>query len=214
MAANNLPELGVPSPAGGKEEVSSSPATNTITLPRRVVYFQAALLGVIATTFFVFGLMVGSLTSNNGFQPETVSCEVSGKVVYEEDGALLPDAGAVVLMISSTDRPSERLNPSSILPHSFVPLENGVFNTIHKFGGAIVRTDKAGKFNIVVDSPAKYELIVISKNKKGSDSLSKRQLAALSSYFMPIENITANNAVHVSSQKVKSTQKKLADIKL
>ena len=219
MATNNPSQPDVSYPVelpqdSSNSETTNTEKTNTITLPRSVVYFQAAFLGVIATTFFIFGLMVGSLTSNNGFEPEIVSCEVSGEIVYEKNGVEYQDSGAVVMMISNTDRPTERLNPTSIHPDSFVPLENDVITTIHKLGGAIVRADDKGRFNIFVDSPAKYELIVISKNKADGESLSKRQMAALSSYFRPVENLTANKAVHVSSLKVNAKQKEVPKIKL
>ena len=34
--------------------------SRTIAVPRWVVYFQAALLGLVATTFFIFGLIITS----------------------------------------------------------------------------------------------------------------------------------------------------------
>lgn len=206
MSSENSPKL--------SDSTDTSELSNIITLPRRVVYFQAAMLGLIATTFFIFGLMVGSLTANNGYEPEIVSCRVSGQVVYNDDGIERSDSGAVVLLISTVNRPTERLNPGSIHPDSFVPLENDVITTIHELGGAITRTDSAGSFNFEVDSPAKYELIVISKNKPGGTALSKRQMAAISTYFSPVENLRAKKAVHLDTLKIDATQKKLGKIEL
>ena len=122
MATNNPSQPDVSYPVELPQDSSNSETTNTITLPRSVVYFQAALLGVIATTFFIFGLMVGSLTSNNGFEPEIVSCEVSGEIVYEKNGVEYQDSGAVVMMISNTcllyTSPSPRDKRQSRMPSS------------------------------------------------------------------------------------------------
>ena len=68
-----------------------------VTVPRWAIYCQAALLGIIATTFFVFGMMVGSLTSNSTEVNATFDCRVVGSVAYRIDGDLKADDGAVIL---------------------------------------------------------------------------------------------------------------------
>lgn len=184
----------------------------TITLSRRIVYFQAALLGVIATTFFVFGMMVGSLTAKNELDAKIVDCEISGRVIYTSDGVNLADSGAVVMILPLGKTPERRLNPRSIHPDSFAPTDNEVIETIVELGGAVVRTDGIGKFNVEVDSPSKYSIIVVSKRSRGGGALEKKQMAALSTYFMPAEEARSGKAIYVTSIRVDSTQKKLGDI--
>lgn len=186
----------------------------TITLSRRIVYFQAALLGVIATTFFVFGMMVGSLTSKNELDAKIVDCEISGRVFYTSDGRQLSDSGAVVMILPIGKAPERRLNPRSIHPDSFDPTDNEVIETVVELGGAIVRTDGTGKFNVEVNSPAKYSVIVVSKNSNDRGGLEKKQMAALSTYFMPVEEVRDGKSIYVTSIRVDSTQKKLGDISL
>lgn len=186
----------------------------TITLSRRIVYFQAALLGVIATTFFVFGMMVGSLTSKNELDAKIVDCEISGKVVYTSDGRRLADQGAVVMILPLGKTPERRLNPGSIHPESFDPTENEVIASVVELGGAVVRTNANGEFNVDVDSPGKYSIVVVSKQSTDRGGLEKKQMAALSTYFMPVEEVRAGKAIYVTSIRVDSTQKKLGEISL
>ena len=188
--------------------------SQTITLPRKIVYFQAALLGVIATTFFVFGMMVGSITSKNQFAPEIVDCRLSGNVVYESGNRNLPDSGAVVLILPLDKSPERRLNPKSIHPDAFDATDNDVIDSILELGGAVIRTDQNGAFNVEVDSPAKYSVIVISKHSPENSSLTKKQMAALSTYFMPVEDVRTGKAVFLKAVKLDSTRKKLGEIKL
>ena len=49
--------------SGGEATEIRAIAAGNIVLPRWVVYFQASMLGVCAATFFVFGMMVGNVTS-------------------------------------------------------------------------------------------------------------------------------------------------------
>ena len=185
----------------------------TITLPRRIVYFQAALLGIIATTFFVFGMMVGTLTSRNQGSPKIVDCTVTGTVVIRENGEIQPDAGAVVILLPTGKNPEKRRNPRIVHPDSFQPVDNEIIDEIHQLGGAVVRTDAQGKFNVLVDSPARYEVIVISKNGQNDDELTKKEMATLSTYFMPVEQLRKGKSIHVSSVRLETTRERIGEIK-
>jgi hypothetical protein len=202
----------IPPPVDGESSPNPVDTQQTITLPRKVVYFQAALLGVIATTFFVFGMMVGSLTSKNGFEPEIVDCAVSGTVTFDRQGARVYDPEAVVLILPIDKTPERRLNPTSIHPDSFDATDNDVIQEILKLGGAVVRTNKNGGFNVEVDSPGRYNVVVISKSSSDSKSLSKKQMAALSTYFMPVNDIRSGKAVFAQSVRLDSTRKKIGKI--
>ena len=89
----------------------SKPASwsELIEVPRWAVYSQAALLGLIATTFFIFGMMVGNLTSNSSAEiNQTFDCRVVGSVAYRVDGDLRADEGAVVMLLPQDRKPDVR----------------------------------------------------------------------------------------------------------
>ena len=127
--------------------------SQTVSVARWIVYFQGALLGVVAATFFIFGMMVGSLTQSKQNGPILIDCQVSGRVMFSGTSGERPDVGAVVLLLPRDARPEKRLDGRSVNPASFVPLENPVIDFVHAAGGAIVRADEQGRFEVYVKAP-------------------------------------------------------------
>lgn len=163
---------------------------NTVTLPRWVVYFQGALLGVVATTFFIFGMMVGSLT--NPAATKIQSCRVKGHVSIEHNGATIPDQGSVVIFLPVDVENVQRQPPETLHPSNFQPLNNPAIEMIHAIGGAVVRANESGQFEFYVDSPRAFDLLVVS-TKEGRKDLSKTEMAGISKFFLPVENLLKDN---------------------
>jgi len=190
-----------------------------ITLPRWVVYFQAALLGLIATTFFVFGLMVGSLTSGTEAETgATFDVQVTGAVVWDHGTGWVADEGAVLFLLPRTGKPLERAAGNSVAPDSFEPLNNPGVAIVNRLGGAVVRTDTTGKFDILIDgseSGIDYFVLVVSRNQieKKPHSLTKQQLAAIGTYFVPVESVINDRAMYWSTLKASKEKIDLGTIK-
>ena len=177
-------------------EQGSSVPTNTkpshILLPRKVVYFQGALLGIVATTFFIFGMMVGSLTGG----PSTAkiqSCRVTGFVTFQKNGSSVPDSGSVVLLLPIDSANIQRQSPEQLRPNNFKPLNNPAIEMVHQAGGVVVRADESGKFDVYVDSPRSFDLLVISRNQKGKRVLTKSEMAGIGKFFLPVETLLGDN---------------------
>ena len=191
-------------------ETSSEEISQTISVPRWVVYFQAALLGIVATTFFVFGLMVGSLTS--GGPTGTVSkfdCQVSGIVQFDTDDSRAPDAGAVVFLLPKNSRPEERSPGNLVSPDGFEPLDNPGIELVNQLGGAVVRADENGRFNVVIDasqSGIDYFLLVVSKNvgTNNPQPLTKLQVATIGTFYLPVERVMNDRTIYWSTLKARS----------
>jgi hypothetical protein len=185
-----------------------------VSLPRWVVYFQAAMLGVIAATFFVFGLMVGSQTSGTSVNEEsTYDCRVSGIIQFQSDHETLPDAGAVVFLLPRNGRPVERAAGSSVSPHDFEPLNNPGIEIVNRLGGSVVRADENGVFDVLVDgsdSGIQYYLLVVSRNQSDAAPrpLAKLQTAVIGTFFMPVERVINDRAIFWS--EVTADRKKIA----
>ena len=185
---------------------SKNPFRQMVTIPRWIIYFQAALLGIIATTFFIFGLMVGSLTSGVDANAEArFDCRVSGIVEYRDEGELLPDAGAVVFLLRKKEKPAERAAASPVSPEGFRALDNPGIEILHQLGGAVVRADENGKFDVLIDGNAglgvEYHFLVVSRHQSRDESepLSKQQVAAIGTFFMPVERLVNDQAIYWSS---------------
>ncbi len=173
-----------------------------IEVPRWAVYCQAALLGLIATTFFVFGMMVGSLTSSSPTPINTFDCRVTGSVAYRVDGDLRADEGAEIMLLPKDKKPESRAPGSSVNPATFKPLDNEAIDRIHQLGGAVVRADENGQFDVIVDANygngLVYYLVIVSKNQRGVDTerMTKEQSASISTYFIPVEDVVEDRSFH------------------
>ncbi|MEM7782813.1 MAG: hypothetical protein AAF623_05630 [Planctomycetota bacterium] len=173
-----------------------------ISVARWVVYFQAAMLGLVATIFFIFGLIVGSFNSSYGHSNDVFDCRIVGSVTYRtESGNLLADHNSVVVLIPRDKKPDRRSQGKWIHPESFEPLDNQGIDTIHSLGGAVVRTDENGDFDLFVDGKqnegVRYFLLIISKNHLENDrELTKQQAAAIGTFFMPVENVARGHSIH------------------
>jgi hypothetical protein len=198
--------------------VVDSTLTGAILIPRWIVYFQAALLGIIATTFFVFGLMVGCLTSGQSNQTvRTQPCVVSGTVQYDSAKGTIPDQGAVVFLLPKNRRPEERSPGNLVAPRNFEPLNNPGIEIINRLGGAVVRTDEFGKFNLTVDGSSQgieYFVLVVSKNRRTDDPapMSKQQVAVIGTFFMPVDRVIDGQAYYWSSLTARGDSAELGEV--
>jgi hypothetical protein len=189
--------------SGESQSAESQRMKQLVSVPRWVVYFQAALLGIVATTFFVFGMMVGSLTSGSSDQVNlTFDCRILGSVVYRVDGNLRADEGAVVFLLPVNEKPDERAPGKLVNPETFKALDNSAIERIHALGGTVVRADQNGQFDIVVDAKdgngLEYYLLIVSKNVRGVDTepMTKEQVASIGTFFIPVEDVVEDRSFY------------------
>ena len=183
---------------------SMSGVLQSILVPRWIVYFQAGLIGVVAATFFVFGMMVGNLTTGNRIvQTETVKYSVNGRV---ELASGLPDSGAVILALPIEIKPDQRLDPNLLHPDRFEPVNNPSIDQIRSLGGDVARVNRTGEFELQIEGPAEYYLLVISKSKSRGDNrpLEKQVSAKLGRFFLPYEPLIDGKEVNWSTVRVTS----------
>lgn len=184
---------------GGQSEETSW--RQTIPIARWIVYCQAALLGLIALSFFMFGMLVGSFTSGSGGRVNArFDCRVLGSVAYRDQGDLLADEGAVVFLLPCDRKPDGRAQGSLVSPESFKVLDNPAIDTIHQLGGAVVRADENGQFDVLIDAAygdgVDYYLLIISKNVRGveTEAMTKEQIAGISTFFIPVEDVVEDRS--------------------
>ncbi len=150
----------------------------------------------------MLGMMVGNLTSTSGsnqnasqtFAAYAEDCRVSGIVTYRSNGNELPDTGAVVFLFPRKSSPEKRQTPGLVMPNTFVALDNPSIEAIHNAGGAVVRANTDGEFEVVVDQNREYRLLVVSKNRTPQGSaLTDPQQMLLESWFSPAEKLIRDN---------------------
>jgi hypothetical protein len=148
-------------------------------------------------------MMVGSLTSSSGTEINaTFDCRVTGSVAYRVDGDLRADEGAVIMLLPQNRKPDERAAGISVNPGSFKALDNEAIDRIHSLGGAVVRADENGQFDVIIDANygngLSYYLVIVSKNQRGIDTeeMTKEQTASISAFFMPVEDVVEDRSFH------------------
>ena len=172
--------------ATSEPEQETGSVLNSILIPRWVIYFQAGLIGVVAATFFIFGMMVGSFTSSPESNVVAENQFRIGGSIFVDD---VIDEGAVVIALPAKSKPDPRPDTKLLHPDSFEPVNNDSIALIRELGGDVVRANRDGQFEVVVEGPAEYFLLVISKRKRrrsGVD-LEKQQMAEVGRFFLPFQ---------------------------
>ncbi len=202
-------------PRRRRSSSDSSAWLELIQLPRWVVYVQGALLGIVATTFFVFGLAVGNNTSGGGrLDAQTSSsCVVAGRVYYDQGPERRADYGAVVILLPVDKAPQERPDPGGLRPIEFEPINNPAIEVIRGLGGSVVRADPNGKFETEVKGSKSYWLLVISRNQAASTSrIGKQTRSELGAYFFPIEDLLGDRAFQWSKVRISGPSRELRTV--
>lgn len=159
-------------------------------------------MGISSATFFMLGMMVGNLTSSSKSATGTQvaasayaeDCRISGVVTIKKGGLETTDTGAVVLLLPRTVVPEKRQAAGLVMPATFVALDNPTIGAIHDAGGAVVRADADGKFNVLVDQGQQFRLLVLSKGLRSSGrQLTDQQSAMLEKWFAPAEKLVRDN---------------------
>ena len=190
-------------------------AKGAMQVSRWIVYVQASLLGVVAATFFMFGLMVGNFTAApKPTDQMTIAARVSGHIYYQRGEQQYGDEGAVVLLLPADKVPADKLDPEAIAPDTFLALNNPSRELIESIGGAIVRVEADGSFKASIKGPGKFWMLVVSnaQDQRDEDELTKEQIANLGAYVYPVDAVINGRAYQFKEFTVKSTTRELADI--
>ena len=162
------------SPAGAAEHRSGRAyASDLISIPRRVLYAQAALILAVAVIFFMAGYVLAPGSGPKDEKPvvkkEKFGSDVvvPGKITHIADsGSPIVDSGAVVILLPKGSEIADRLSIASLRPSEDEPPDGSpVLEAIKYLGGAYLRTDEQGEFEITVRS-GRYYVLVISKGAK------------------------------------------------
>ncbi len=176
---------------------TSQPASSdSVTLPRWTVHFQALLLGVVATTFFLFGMLVGSLSSGGPSRNDQTieiafDCRVSGKLVANTNGGENPAVGGIAFALPRDRFPQSPLLSAGVTPKDFQPLDNQTIAAIHDLGGAVARVDDSGRFDLIVDGGRGYFLFGVADTVGAGQPVSESEMKLLKRFFQPANRLTA-----------------------
>ncbi len=184
-----------------------------ISFPRWLVYFQAGLLGVVAATFFLLGMMINQNSGDGEVRTtEMYDCQLTGHVMVKADGKKVPDQGAVVLVLPVNGHLSE-LDLQPLRPDQFEPLNNLSISAIEAIGGRVVRIDQNGEFDLSLRGPRSYVVLVVSRLgiRPEDVKIPKFATGQLKDYFF-LGDLVGNKKYSVSPILLKRRSQNLATI--
>lgn len=184
-----------------------------LSVHRRVVYFQGALLGIVAVFFFLLGLLIGNTTAPDNPAGDSES-NVSGTILFTKDGALIGDEGAVVMLLPTGERPDQRFDSIELQPGRTLTSSNPEVPLIRSFGGNICTANRAGNFQMIVDSKKEYILIVVSKNGQRSRALEDKFYSDVGFYFNEPEDLVLDRICYFKKIRPARSNVRLGEIDL
>jgi hypothetical protein len=157
------------------------------------VYLQGLLLGVVALTFFIFGLIVGGRARERSNGVQGTASVVSGVVAYTHaNGNMMPDAGSVVILVPAGVRPDEKATARGLASTDAMPdTTHPGLRVIRDLGGDYARADRRGRYRLRGTGPGSHFLLVISAHQRRSNEaqLRARDLAEMGRYFVPATDL-------------------------
>ena len=164
-----------------------------VAVPRRIVFIQGFLLGAIAIVFFIFGVVVGSHSTDQNAANIPRSCQVTGVITYTNSaGKAIPDADSVVLLLPVARRPDPKIPVQGLRISDRAPgPEHTSVIALRDVGGAYTRADDRGRFALRVPNVGRYFMLVVSQHaKRGEDVQPKtRDLAQIGRYLLPASDL-------------------------
>lgn len=190
--------------ADGRE----TPEHNILLIPRKVVYFQAGLLAVVAITFFLAGWWIGGSGRSPvrdqpvGTGPATLNVLLHYRSTNSE---LRADEGAVVLVLPTDKRVTEKLQAAALDPAAPQPnAASPVIGKLNLIGGAYGRTDAAGKLaGLIVPQPGKHYLLLLSNHARRSGEPRPHDLAALGTYLEGAAELLGDRDYRLTSEDLR-----------
>jgi hypothetical protein len=161
----------------GQEQVEAAAAkgqvpSGMILFPRRVFYVEAVLYLVIAVAAFLAGYFMGrGDTAYQEYIRQKLQTEqriyVPGRLLRHAANHIVPDEGAVVVVLPADKFPPTRLSPEGIRPSTGQPHGNSrTTAAILALGGALEWADAAGRFALTLPARGNYYVLIISAHTR------------------------------------------------
>ena len=96
-------------------------AHDRVAVPRYVLYTQGLLLGAVALTCFIFGVLTGGTFFSAPSKSAKGPCKITGTVRYASGNQRLPDEGAVIIVLPDTKDAGHRASSAGVPPLSRSP---------------------------------------------------------------------------------------------
>lgn len=176
-----------------KPTAATKKLNQRLSIPRRAVYIQGALLGIVAVFFFMLGLLIGN-SGGSGNPTRVTMTKVIGAIRLNEGDAVVLDEGAVVFLFPTGKRPDTKFDAEELQPGRMFTNANPEVSLIRKFGGNVCTANRNGDFQMLVEPGREYILMVISASGTRTAELSSEYYEELGQYFTSLDILAGNQA--------------------
>ena len=162
---------------------------DVIAVPRYVIYLQGGLLGVVALASFAIGLIAGGAFSSGSSSTPGLPqpCTVTGGITYVSGNRVLPDEGAVIILLpQNNQKPEERATAAGLRPGDPPPAANHQgLAVLNQLGAGYARTDGNGHFEVQLPDRGRYLMLVISQARqlKSAADIDTQDILKIGPYF-------------------------------
>lgn len=181
-------------------------AHDRVAVPRYVLYTQGLLLGAVALTCFIFGVLTGGTFFSSPSKISKGPCTITGTVRYASGNQKLPDDGAVIIVLPDTKDAGHRasaagMRPDEPLPETPLP---GV-QQIRDMGGGYTRAGPQGDFSVNLASGGKYFVLVLSSHARrtGSEEVKVMDVRTLGRFVDGAIDLLADSKYQLTSETVR-----------
>jgi len=181
-----------------------------VPVPRYVIYMQGGLMAVVALVALVIGMLLGSTFGGRSAE-ETGASLVTGSVTFAEGPRSRVDVGAVVMLLPQGRRPDEKIPIKGLRPadRQADEGEKGIA-MLGDVGGAYVRADENGRFELQVPNSGRYWLVVISRERKrsgGGREFQNADLAKLARFFESAAGLLGDREFRIRDETIRGVRR-------
>ena len=178
-----------------------------VAVPRSVLVMQGALLGLVALTGLMIGILMGrglsGRTSDDDEPPQ--ACLVTGMVaLLDTNDGTVADVGAAVMIVPRDMRPERKVKIAGLRPQDPPPdPDHAGLQILYGLGGDYARTDAEGRFQLRVADRGHYFLLAISAHATQQDrDQSKPMLAQVGRFFELTPKMFEGHAVRWQEEHI------------
>ncbi len=177
-----------------------------VSVPRYVLYTQGLLLGAVALTCFIFGVLTGGTFFSAPATAGKGPCTITGTVRYASGNQRLPDEGAVIIVLPDTKDAGQRASATGMRPDEPVP-ETPVVGVqqIRDMGGAYTRAGPQGDFSVNLAAGGKYYVLVLSNHARrtGNEEVKVTDVRTLGRFVDGAIDLLADSKYRLTSETVR-----------
>jgi hypothetical protein len=182
-----------------KRDDQPSSYSDVLTIRRRTLYFQAALILLMAAVGLGLGYLIGrGLGPADRAAKGDADVQIAGTLTFRDArGEERPDAGAVVVALPA-EVPADKAGTLLVAGLGpLTPREAGrvAEMAIEELGGRYDRADALGNFTLKLPRPGNYRLLFISRaaQRPGGEVVTAAQLREMQRYFNAPAELIGNN---------------------